>query len=77
MLKNIMELLGQKLIIYLQAVLQVEQQELKLQDLAFGDINPNSADTTTYNGTTWTEVNNLNTGRNTGGSAVGIQTAAL
>jgi len=46
--------------------------------LAFGGIAPaRKNETETYNGTAWTEVNNLNTARSMGGCAGQSQTAAL
>jgi len=46
--------------------------------LAFGGVAPaRKNETETYNGTAWTEVNNLNTARSMGGCAGQSQTAAL
>ena len=43
----------------------------------FKQSSPVRVDVMTYDGTNFTEVNNLNTGRNVGGSAGGVQTSAL
>jgi len=38
---------------------------------------PNTVNCETYNGSTWTEVNNCNTARNQGCTGIGVQTGAL